>query len=214
MGCLCEDFFNLAKQIQKELGIADSALFGNRFKITHEAWSREKKANKVMHVNGREDLLDYPATGGDLTKLKTQRELEDLRTEFNFLSGPYNNHHISPKWMSKRLGIPEAEWDNCPGLIMPKNPREAYFNPTEYQEKWQEAPIYHAGTFAEGSLKERLKLIRNQFPGPALSVAQRQQMLIHVKQFYSSPPYDRLKLWPPTRDWLKIHIDPTLLPIE
>jgi hypothetical protein len=89
---------------------------------------------------------------------------------------------------------------------------ETGFDASKYAEKWGEAPIYHQGNAQNGGLAAKLQEIKNLFPEPNLSTQRKIEMLDEIKKLYESEPYTKLKMWPAARDWLKVYIDPGLLP--
>jgi hypothetical protein len=84
------------------------------------------------------------------------------------------------------------------------------FDAAQYQQKMGHAPIYHGGTLAQGSLKEKLGVIYRKYEGLAkvrgragLTDRQKWEMIRDFRDVYESSPYDVLNLWPATRDWLR-----------
>ena len=106
------------------------------------------------------------------------------------------------------LEIPSNLRDTCPGLVMPRSPKDAFFDAAQYSARWGEQPVYHQ------DLAHDLNAIYNTFREKMpLSVGDKKNLIKEIKDLYESPAYERLKMWPATRDWLSRQANiPVLLP--
>ena len=201
---LCPEAYNVFKAVQDKWHISDAALPGKRFDIVQEAWriSGPMPGNgpgHVLHVLQRDEFADFAAGRIGLDKLKSVREQKAL------LAGKgagdlYHIHHASETWLSRICGVPEHLLDEVPGIALPNSPRTFAPHVQNYRETFGHEPIYHKGTYAEGSLVERLAEIRRRFANGELTP---ETILGEVKSLYLTPPYSNAQMWPVARDWLR-----------
>jgi len=98
--------------------------------------------------------------------------------------------------MSRALGFPENVLDETPSLVMPRVRGIADFDEAAYIQKFGHAPAYHQDLAWESSV------IRRGRTG-VFSDREQVDLLLNVKDLYSIPPYDKMNMWPVTRDWLR-----------
>ena len=219
----CDAFYTLTRAVQKDMGIAEGAETGQRLEIVKGALRRiniarkEEAAefvNQSLHTVGREELLK---ANGNSTLVPTVRDFRDARLEFRAqakvpkgedFSYWYDIHHLWEKWATEMLEIPSNLRDTCPGLVMPRSPKDAFFDAAQYSARWGEQPVYHQ------DLAHDLNAIYNTFREKMpLSVGDKKNLIKEIKDLYESPAYERLKMWPATRDWLSRQANiPVLLP--
>ncbi|MBL9152126.1 MAG: hypothetical protein JNK37_06565 [Verrucomicrobiales bacterium] len=173
--------------------------------------------NRTLHVGIREDYNEYSGrfpnghpnpAAYDWDKISVAR-LKQMRSKgrgHGFGAGVWDIHHTVERWLSQKLGIPEAEWNNCPGIPLPKHPNADGhgFDAGQYANDFGHPPVYHQGPLAEGSIKEKLAEIMRDFPEtPVADPDDRRELLKKVKDLYELPPYSNLSMWPVARDWMR-----------
>lgn len=226
---LCEDLIRRLKKIQERWGIND--LLGRRIDLLDEDFRDQRSmrdpdgnpieipahlGNRTLHVGIREDFDEFggrfpnghpdpAAYDWDKISVARLRQMRSKDRGHGFGAGVWDIHHTVERWLSQKLGIPEAEWNNCPGIPLPKHPNvDGHgFDAQKFAEEFGHPPVYHQGPAAAGSMKEKLAEIMRQFPEPNLTDARKQELLGLVKDLYLSEPYSHLNMWPVARDWMR-----------
>jgi hypothetical protein len=215
----CEEFFSLIEAIRERLGIAENAVFTKRFRLLEEAWKHERQAgrivsavdgNQAMHVSQMEEFADYagkfPAHTqdnpvGELASFKKQKSLRESQAAGGkFGAGGYEIHHTSERRISEAVGLPPGVWDDSPGIALPARPGTSQFDAVAYKQKFGHDPIYHQGM---GGIKGEIDKIMTGMQGELVTDVAKQALLNTVRDLYTRPPYDKVNMWPVTRDWLR-----------
>ena len=212
----CDDLASLTEVVRKKLGISE--LKGRRMEILEEAMNLERAADKVIpseganrafHVAQLEEFAEY---SGDLSSIASAKKLKQLRTKLDLeppKSGGFDIHHTSEKWMSEALGVPADKLDDCPGMPMRRQKDPAF--DSQYEKDFGHAPAYHGSVAGDDGLANKLQKIRLRFEtDPGFDEA---RMLEAVRTLYTEPPYESLKMWTLTRDWLRANAsNPAVIP--
>ena len=225
----CEEFFTLARLIQHELGIADNALLGERFRILEIAFGDKKYAkqaiksiecDQAMHASQMDEFAEYATQYGaappnpsaannpanKIASVDKQKKLREFAETDAKVTRAHQIHHTAEKRISKAMGIPDdpAILDSAPGIALPTHKGVNGFNETEYIEKWGHPPVYHRSGGGVTGVKEEIDAICQGHPvGVELNDTQKIQLIGDLRNLYNRAPYVRANMWAPTRDWLR-----------
>lgn len=230
----CQDFFSLLEGIRKILGIAETAIAGKRFQIFEEAinarrvsiasdLSNASDANFAMHVIGVDELADYavrfPSHGASNPVEEIYSYTKQDKIRRNFGAGIWEIHHLVERRISRALGITtNTVYDTSPAINLPTRINGGYKSMASdelirYREKFGRDPVTHRGP---NGIKEAIDGIfdGNQWANEVtLAPAQQQQLLNELRVLYAQDArFAHLKLWPPTRDWLKRQLPTMTIP--